>query len=138
MGAPTPAEPEPAMSDEGFDKAIRTYRSYPWMIEEIKDERARAFVVERIWKIEQKLTLGGPQQKERGWKNPYRKDYKPQLGPNGEKIGTPRNGARYEDMETSLACMAWFYDHPDEPLPRWLYHDQTQWFIAQYKKTHKY
>ena len=80
MGAPTPVEPEPVIPDEEFDKVIRAYRSYPWMIEEIKDERVRAFVVEKIWEIEQKLTLRKTQQKERGWKNPYRKDYKPQLG----------------------------------------------------------
>jgi hypothetical protein len=107
-------------------------------------------LMKALKKTEETLPVGGPlpeikhrigrpskagQLSREDW---YGSNYKPQRAPDGSKIGTPRTGAKYEDMETSLAVLAWSLDNPDKPMPRWLYDAQTQWYIEQYKKTHKY
>lgn len=134
---------------EKLKETIMFYRRNPWAIDRIEDEQVKAFVVETIKKIEDTLPVGGPLpevKNKRGrpskavqrYEDWYGPNYKPQRAPDGSKIGTPRTGAKYEDMETSLAVLAWSLDNPDEPMPRWLYDAQTQWYIEQYKKTHKY
>jgi hypothetical protein len=141
----TQQEPKLAQLKE----AVLFYRQYPWAIDRIEDEQGKAFVIDTIKKIEETLPVGGPLpeikhkrgrpskavQSAKEWYGP---NYKPQRAPDGSKIGTPRTGAKYEDMETSLAVLAWSLDNPGEPMPRWLYDAQTQWYIEQYKKTHKY
>ncbi len=130
--------------------AVTFYRRNPWAIDRIKDEQVKTFIIKIIKKIEESLPVGGPLpgiksrrgrpskaaiQHSKDWYGP---SYKPQRAPDGSKIGTPQTGAKYEDMETSLAVLAWALDNPGEPMPRWLYDAQTKWFIDQYKKIHTY
>ncbi len=139
-----------AQQDKDFKEvkeAITFYRRNPWAIDRIEDEKLKVFIIDIIKKIEEMLPVGGPPpeiKNKRGRPSKVNKEdwygpnYRPQRAPDGTKIGTPRTGAKYEDMETSVAVLAWSIDNPGEPMPRWLYDAQTQWLIDQYKKTHKY
>jgi hypothetical protein len=146
-GEPRPTGPFLTPTSKKLARIVRFCRVYPWAIEKIIDPKIKEFVVYTIPKIEAKLPIAGPRSEKRrgrpakGYQtpvDPWSPDYKPQRGPNGEKLGTPRSGARYVDMETQLAVQAWKLDYPGEPMPRWLYDAETQWIIAQHKKTHQY
>lgn len=145
-----PKSEQAVQQDKDFKEvkeAILFYRRNPWAIDRIEDEQLKAFVIDVIKKIEERLPVGGPPPEikhKRGRPSKVNKEdwygpnYRPQRAPDGTKIGTPRTGAKYEDMETSVAVLAWSIDNPGEPMPRWLYDAQTQGLIDEYKKTHKY
>jgi hypothetical protein len=130
---------------EEFSKLINEYRANPWAVDRIEDQQQKAFINDIIAKIEAKLPVAGPMPE---WMQRGRKvripigqvpiGYKPQRTADGHKIGTPQTGAKYEDMETDIAVVAWFYDNPGEPMPRWLSEARIQWIVALHKKTHKY
>lgn len=121
-----------------FSKLIMEYRGNPWAVDRIENPQHKALIKEIITKIEAILPVAGPMPE---WMQEGRKvripvgqvpaDYKPQRTADGRKIGTPQTGAKYEDMETDIAVIAWFYDNPGEPMPRWLSLARIEWIVAK-------